>query len=182
MYPINIIDNIIFLNFWISNVNVAELYYNLNKITNNYNELPVVPYTNIDYYLEFRKIKIIFYYNVYPNSGQPIPVNDHNIIIEILANLYNDYFIVTCNNKHLESCENVARNIHYALNYDYIITFDIGVCLYILNNDTHFYNGVQDVLNIYNLFIFLKFYPFYLIKSKNKYIYIYLYKNKNYYY
>lgn len=28
LYPINIIDNIIFLNFWIPDVNVAELYCN----------------------------------------------------------------------------------------------------------------------------------------------------------
>lgn len=119
---------------------------------------------------------VIYWHNVYPNSEQLIPVNDHNIIIEILTDLYNDYFIVTYNNKHLESCENVARNIHYALNYYYIITFDVVVCLYILNNDTHFYNGVQNVLNIDNLFIFLKFYPFYLIKNKNTY------KNKNYYF
>jgi len=211
-YPINIIDNIVFVNVWIPDinmvfdVNVKELYCNLNKLTNyynnlinyvnnnyytnynlipnNYKELPVVPYTNIGNYLEFIKNKnkkIIFYYNVYPCSGQSFPINNHEIIIENLANIYNDYLIICCNktnvnktnvintedtfnNKHLENCENVARNFYYALNSDYIITVDVGVCLYILNdniknykgkiiqinNDNRFYNRVMEVLNINN--------------------------------
>lgn len=209
-YPLNIINNIIYVNIWIPNINalwdlnIAELYCDLFKFTNyynnlinyinnnyntsynlipdNYKELPTIPYTNINDFLEFKKNKkIIFYYNVYPKSGQPIPINNHNIIIEKLADYYQDYFIVCSNktnvnkinvlntedvfnSKHTDDCENVAKNIYHALNSDYIILYDVGVCLYILNdnvknfkgkiihinNDNRFYKGVQTALNIDN--------------------------------
>jgi hypothetical protein len=212
--PINIINNNIYINIWIGgsqkilNINSLDIVCNLFKITNyynsiieyinnnyntnynliprNFNELIIIPYTNIDNFLEFKKNKkIIFYYNVYPQSGQPMPVNNHDIIIEKLADYYQDYFIVCCNktnvnkinvintidtfdNKHTDDCENVAKNIYYGLNSDYIIMFDVGVCLYILNDNIKKYKGkiihinnndlysniIKSILNIDNYNVF----------------------------
>jgi len=208
--PINIINNNIYINIWIGasqnifNIKSLDIVCNLFKITNyyntiieyinnnyntnynlipkNYNELIIIPYTNIDNFLEFKKNKkIIFYYNVLPCSGQPVPIRNHDIIIEKLADFYKDYYIICSNitnvnrsnvfdtiklfkNKYSECCENAAKNINYALNSDYIIIHDVGVCYYILNdkiydykgkiihiNNEHFYyNVLSSTLNINN--------------------------------
>lgn len=155
---------------------------NYNLIPENFKELSSIPYTNIDDFLEFKKNKkIIFYYNVLPCSGQPVPIRNHDIIIEKLADFYKDYYIICSNitnvnrsnvfdtiklfkNKYSECCENAAKNINYALNSDYIIIHDVGVCYYILNdkiydykgkiihiNNEHFYyNVLSSTLNINN--------------------------------
>lgn len=182
-----IINNNIYINIWVGvhykygNTNLKDIecklmninnYYNsiINYITvkfklnyklipNNYKELPTIPYTNIDNFLEFKKNKkTIFYYNVYPRSGQSVPVNNQDKIIEKLADLYKDYYIICSdrtkvnkinvintidafNNDFKFDGENIAKYLYYGLNSDFIILFDVGACFYILNDKIKNYKG-----------------------------------------
>jgi hypothetical protein len=176
-YIIN--NDTIYINLWIgtarniqnlstdnieANVIECNKYYNfiINFINNNYNlninliknidEFPIIPYTNIDNFLNFKlNKKIIFYYNYKPKSGQSFDNINHEENIKYLSNKYKDHIICcaikpTYYNNNIISidnfdykiditCENVAKSYYCALNSNIIFIFDVGACWYYLNDE-----------------------------------------------
>jgi len=195
---LKIINNKIYINIWcgvcdkFGETNVKNIECNLKNINNYYNniinyinniynlnynlipidyiELPKIPYTNIDNFLEFKENKkIIFYYNMYPKSGQLFPIDNHDIIIDKLSNIYKDYYIICSNKTNINKSnvintedkfnnfftydgENIAKYIYYALNSDIIIIYDIGACFYILNEKILNYKGKIIHINCNNYY------------------------------
>lgn len=172
-------NDIIYINLWISaarnienmlpiyieaNIIECNRYYNITidlinnkfdldiKYIINIEEFPIIPYTNIDNYLNFRNNKkIIFYYNYKPKSSQCFYNINHEENIEYLSNKYNDY-IICCAIKPIYSninimsindfgyniditCENIAKSYYCALNSDIVFIFDVGACWYYLNDE-----------------------------------------------
>ncbi len=150
-----------YYNFIISHINNK---YNLNiNLINNIHEFPIIPYTNIDNFLNFKlkehNKKIIFYYNYNPKSNQIFNIN-HDENLKLLSNKYNDYIICCAikpnySNDNIISienfdydmnitCENVAKSYYCALNSDIIFICDVGACWYYLNDEfQEKFNGIS---------------------------------------
>jgi len=154
-----------YYNYIIKNINSI---YNLNiNLIENIDLLPIIPFTNIDEFLSFRKDKIIiFYYNYNPNSQQNINAN-HEENIKKLSNNFNNY-IICCAIKPIynasnvisienfgyikePSCENIAKAYYCAMNSNIVISFDIGACFYYLNqNFNKDFKGYWFHISLYN--------------------------------
>ena len=115
--------------------------------------LPEIPATNIDVFLEWRKLiknPLIFYYNYLPKSGQTIPCMsdyEHEQVIIHIAKINPRYIIlvpkytegikdipniISCeesfNCKETITCENIYKQLKIQDYCNYSITFNIGAC------------------------------------------------------
>lgn len=117
-----------------------------------------LPNVDINNFIEYKKTinkKIIFYYNYYPRSTQPgYTLEEHDEIILQLANKYKEMIIILakpskikniCNNIldiindfnciETPSCENIVQAVNIAMSCDYVFSFEIGSCFYLINKD-----------------------------------------------
>jgi hypothetical protein len=104
--------------------------------------------------------KLVFYYNYNPKSNQSVPINDHNtFIIEIAQSFTNNIFIlpsftdeikadiikysinniISCEEKfnckqNSITCEHLCKIQKIIELCDYSIHFDVGACMYYINN------------------------------------------------
>lgn len=127
---------------------VNDIYgLNIKNIPDDYAELPEIP--KIDTSI-FNNKKYIFYYNTYGNSGQAYPNINHDVVIQMLGEIFSNYEIVTVlkttvklnNVKSLEDdynqkkpvdCRNLLYAYNCALNAELVFSFDTGSCFYYCN-------------------------------------------------
>jgi hypothetical protein len=119
--------------------------------------LPKIPSTNIDSFLEWRKINtqpLLFYYNYLPKSSQItscMTEEEHMSVILHIALINPDYTIlvpkyhgthpriICCetkfNCKETISCENIYKLTKIQFLCDYSVHFNIGACMTYMNTD-----------------------------------------------
>jgi hypothetical protein len=119
--------------------------------------LPKIPTTNIDSFLEWRKVNtqpLLFYYNYLPKSSQQNPCtteDEHMSVILHLLIINPDYLvlvpkyqgyhprIISCekmfNCTETNTCENIYKLTKIQFLCDYSIHFDIGACEIYMNTD-----------------------------------------------
>jgi hypothetical protein len=122
--------------------------------------LPEIPPTNIDLFLEWRKLiknPLIFYYNYFPKSGQLTPCMtdyEHEQVIIHIAKINPQYIIlvpkytegikdipniVSCeksfNCKETITCENIYKQLKIQDYCNYSIAYEIGACDTYMNTD-----------------------------------------------
>jgi len=122
--------------------------------------LPVIPATNIDLFLQWKKTipnPLIFYYNYFPKSGQLIPCMtdyEHEQVIIHIAKINPNYIIlvpkytegikdisniVSCeeifNCKENKSCENLYKINKILCQCEYSVHYDIGASMTYMNTD-----------------------------------------------
>ena len=111
----------------------------------------IIPELDINFFLDFKKDKkIIIYYNDLPKSGQKFPYIKHDEVIDYLADIYNDYIIITSlpsnikksnvisldffNIEYTPCCKNIYYTIYFAMNSDLVFSYDVGAT-FIYNNN-----------------------------------------------
>ena len=129
-------------------------------VLENKDLIPEIPATNIDLFLEWRKLiknPLIFYYNYFPKSGQLIPCMtdyEHEQVIIHIAKINPHYIIlvpkytkgikdipniVSCeksfNCKETITCENIYKQLKIQDFCNYSITYEIGACFIYMNKD-----------------------------------------------
>jgi len=119
--------------------------------------IPKIPSTNIDLFLEWRKVNtqpLLFYYNYLPKSTQHIPCmteDEHMCVIEHILKINPTYTvlvpkyhgshprIINCETtfkcKETITCENVYMLTRIQSLCDYSVHFDIGACMTYMNTD-----------------------------------------------
>lgn len=172
-------DNFLYINTWYATwpdflsetiLNPIYLHVTFYKIINYINSKynlslkfiipeiitpPILPYVDLTDFISYKNNNIdkrfIFYYNLYPRSGQSLPVSNHESIIEQLALKHKNSIIIIpiqINKKYdnvictaelfncmqVPSCDNVIKNVNIAMLCDYVISYDIGACLYHYNS------------------------------------------------
>jgi hypothetical protein len=129
--------------------------------------LPKIPTTNIDSFLEWRKVNtqpLLFYYNYLPKSSQQNPCmteDEHMSVILHLLTINPDYLvlvpkylgchprIISCekmfNCTETNTCENIYKLTKIQFLCDYSIHFDIGACEIYMN--TEFFQRRNTILH-----------------------------------
>jgi len=139
------------------NDKIIDLNY---TVLENKDLIPEIPATNIDLFLEWRKLiknPLIFYNNYFPKSGQLIPCMtdyEHDQVIIHIAKINPHYIIlvpkytegikdipniVSCeksfNCKETITCENIYKQLKIQDFCNYSIIYEIGACFIYMNTD-----------------------------------------------
>jgi len=154
MNPISYQDAII--QYLIEIENKSGIHFNYIPLSPT-ELLPKIPTTNIDSFLEWRKVNtqpLLFYYNYLPKSSQQNPCmteDEHLSVILHLLTINPDYLvlvpkyvgsnprIISCekmfNCIETNTCENIYKLTKIQFLCDYSIHFDIGACEIYMNTD-----------------------------------------------
>ena len=122
--------------------------------------------------------KLVFYYNYTPKSGQTVAINDHNTFIVDIAQVFVDcIFIIPNFTPEIEhniakssitniiscekdfnckqnpiSCEHLSKIQKIIEHCDYSIHFDIGACMYYINNNIEFSKNIPIHISVSDVY------------------------------